>query len=254
MKLFINPECENLILKVTSIVKCNYFDKTKATATCFFCQTNENKKILITNKHVFDKCKSADLYITVANINNNLIENRIITLNLGNDIFFHKFYDVCTLDITNIYTDLSQNGLEPQLSFINEKGVLTDYSNLHIIQEVLMLGYPSGIINLSYNHPIIRVGVAATNIKEKYNNQEIFLTDIPTFGGSSGSPIFITDESGMIFLVGINSETFNHRFLTYPKQNKKRNRNKHNGFVKIPNNIGIAINSFVIREMLNLYK
>lgn len=252
--MYINDTCENLILKVTSIVECSYLNKTKSTATCFFCQTNSSRIILVTNKHVFNQCKVANLFVTVLNNNYGIIENATIQLNLGNDVLYHTFYDICTLDITNIYNDLINHNLIPQLTFIRENGILTDYSGLRILQDIIMLGYPSGIINIGTNHPIVRTGTTATCIKEKYNNHEIFLTDIPTFGGSSGSPIFVANENGDVFLVGINSQTFNHRIPTYPKKFKKRNRNKDNGFVEIPNDIGIAVNSLIIKEMLSFYQ
>lgn len=250
--MYINNQCEKLMLKLTSIVQCTYNDRKTKSATCFFCQTNSSRIILITNKHVFENCITATLYITIHNRHNNLKEVIPLTLRLGTDIKFHGNYDICTLDITNIYIDLENKGLIPELTFLNENGILTDYSNLHILQEIIMLGYPSGIINIHNNHPIIRTGITATSINGKYNNQEIFLTDIPTFGGSSGSPILITNDDGTLFLIGINSETFNQVTPIYSPK-RLYQKSKIVGYVEIPNDIGIAINSRVIKEMLNNY-
>ena len=116
-----------------------------------------------------------------------------------------------------------------------------------------MLGYPNGIINSTTNHPIIRTGYIATNIKEKYNGYEIFLTDIPTFGGSSGSPILISNENGDVYLIGINSQTYNQPTKVYSPYNRLYHKKKVVGHVNIPNNVGIAINSRIIKEMINYY-
>jgi len=250
--MYIDEIQQEIMLKTTSKIECVYTDNTVKTATCFFCQTNSLKIVLVTNKHVFKDCKIAKLYLTVYHQESNLYENIDLTLTLGNDILFHSFYDISTLDITNIYNVLINDGLLPQLNFITETAIITDYSMLHPLQDIVMLGYPSGIINLSTNHPITRIGVTATSIKETYNNHEIFLTDLPTFGGSSGSPIFITNSEGLLFLVGINSETFLQHTPVYSKPRLFQKR-KIVGYVDIPNDIGIAINSRIIKEMLANY-
>ena len=113
-------------------------------------------------------------------------------------------YLQCFSNIKNVH--ISLYNLDLQMEFIHEDRVLPDYHNLGLIQKILMIGYPSAIVSNGRNCPIMRVGIAATDIKERFNNEEIFLTDIPAFGGSSGSPIFVADETGEIFLVGINSQ------------------------------------------------
>lgn len=61
---------------------------------------------------------------------------------------------------------------------------------------------PQGMKGDPLGCPIIKSGITATPISKKYNDQEIFLTDILSFPGSSGSPIFIKYNDSYI-LVGI---------------------------------------------------
>ena len=135
---------------------------------------------------------------------------------------------------------------------LNEAGIFVNYDELDFIQEILMVGYPDGIIDLVTNNPVVRTGVTATPIRHKYNNQEIFLMDIPSFWGSSGSPILIATEAGKIRLVGINFETELNERPVYDKTYKDSTKNII-GYVRIPNDIGRAVNSKIIKEMLDQY-
>lgn len=248
----INQQTQELLLKVTSIIKCTYPNTAPKQATCFFCQKMDGRIILVTNKHVFENALTAELFLTIHNTDTNGYENRNFRLNLGNDIKHHQNYDISTLDFTNINETLKSNNTTPQISAIKEAGILTDYDNIDFIQELLMIGYPDGIIDSSTNNPVIRTGVTATPIKYKYNDQEVFLTDLPTFWGSSGSPILIANNNGSVKLVGIAYRTELNERPVYDKQCGNPDRNII-GYVQIPNDIGRAVNSRIIKEMLDLY-
>ena len=250
----INQQCEGLILGLTSIITCKNYNKPDTTATCFFCKSISGKIILVTNKHVLKDCKSFRLKLTTINKLDNSKKTVNYDINMKDDIVYHAVYDIATLDITSAYNIMLNNtNYIPQLCCITENGILTDYNKLPVFQEILMLGYPNGIINSETNHPIIRTGYAATNIKEKYNGRELFLTDIPTFGGSSGSPILISNENGDVYLIGINAKTYTQPTRVYSSNNRLYHKRKTIGYVDIPNNIGIAVNSKIIKEMINYY-
>ena len=250
--MIINQQTQELLLKVTSKIICTYSNAESKQATCFFCQKTDGRIILVTNKHVFENAVTADLYLTILNNNTQAYENKTLSITIGNDIKHHAKYDISTLDFTNINDSLKMSNLTPQITMINETAVVTDYDNLDFIQEILMIGYPDGIIDLIKNNPVVRTGVTATPIKHKYNNEEVFLTDIPTFWGSSGSPILIPDGNGSVRLVGLNYETILNERPVYDKNAGSSDRNII-GYVQIPNDIGIAISSIIIKEMLDLY-
>lgn len=59
------------------------------------------------------------------------------------------------------------------------------------IEDVIMIGYPSGMIDTYNNKPVVRKGITATSLKLDYEGTPDFLIDISCFPGSSGSPVFL---------------------------------------------------------------
>lgn len=62
------------------------------------------------------------------------------------------------------------------------------------IEDILFVGYPSGIYDHANNLPIIRKGSTATHLAVDYEGKPIFLIDASVFQGSSGSPVLIYDN------------------------------------------------------------
>lgn len=62
------------------------------------------------------------------------------------------------------------------------------------IEEIFMIGYPFGLWDEFNNIPIIRKGTTATPYFLNYENEKVFLIDIPVFPGSSGSPVVLFNE------------------------------------------------------------
>ena len=61
-------------------------------------------------------------------------------------------------------------------------------------ENVIMIGYPIGLIDEVHNAPLMRKGMTATHPRYDYNGQSIFLIDCACFPGSSGSPVFLLDN------------------------------------------------------------
>ncbi len=59
------------------------------------------------------------------------------------------------------------------------------------VEEVLFIGYPSGIYDKANNLPISRKGITATPCRVDYESNPVFLIDASVFPGSSGSPVFL---------------------------------------------------------------
>lgn len=73
------------------------------------------------------------------------------------------------------------------------------YSNqkmdrLNSIENIVMIGYPNGIVDNLDSYPISRRGVTATPPFADYNSNPDFMVDCACFPGSSGSPIFLLDQ------------------------------------------------------------
>lgn len=69
--------------------------------------------------------------------------------------------------------------------------MIGDFSAL---ENVVMVGYPIGIVDAANNFPIVRRGITSTPYATNYQGKREFLADIPVYGGSSGSPIFVMNE------------------------------------------------------------
>lgn len=68
-----------------------------------------------------------------------------------------------------------------------------NWEMLDAIEDIIMIGYPDLKIGADF-FPIVRKGNTATSLQHKYLGMDRFLADIPVFGGSSGSPIFIYSQ------------------------------------------------------------
>lgn len=71
-------------------------------------------------------------------------------------------------------------------------------SELDAIEPVTFIGYPNGIWDSKNFLPIARRGTTATPISVDFEGTPCFLVDASVFGGSSGSPVFITDQSTIV--------------------------------------------------------
>jgi hypothetical protein len=115
------------------------------------------------------------------------------------------------------------------------------------------VGYPNGISDAVNNVPVCRRGITATPAYLNFEERTEFLIDAAIYPGSSGSPVFIfnqsgwTDRSGQtlmgglrIMLVGIVYATAQHsvegelKIVPAPTDRTM-------AISKIPNNIGVCI-------------
>ncbi len=58
-------------------------------------------------------------------------------------------------------------------------------------EQVIFIGYPTGLSDTFNNTPISRTGITATPVILDYEGKKSFLIDASVFPGSSGSPVFI---------------------------------------------------------------
>ena len=59
-------------------------------------------------------------------------------------------------------------------------------------EEIVFIGYPSGLRDEHNSTPLIRRGITASPIWNDFGNDPIFLIDAGVYPGSSGSPVFST--------------------------------------------------------------
>ncbi|MDA8400907.1 MAG: hypothetical protein M0008_12870 [Actinomycetota bacterium] len=69
-------------------------------------------------------------------------------------------------------------------------------NDLDAIEPIVFVGYPNALFDKANLTPITRRGYTATPISLNYNGLSTFLIDASVFPGSSGSPVFVYNESG----------------------------------------------------------
>ncbi|MDY0269997.1 hypothetical protein [Trichloromonas sp.] len=123
-----------------------------------------------------------------------------ISLPLAGNLLLHPDPDIdlCAIDITIPYGLILQSGRQLRSMNLNSTWLLSpdDRKNLRDIEQVLVIGYPSGLWDSHNNMPIARRGSTATHALALYAGKRNFLVDVAAFQGSSGSPVF-TYESPM---------------------------------------------------------
>lgn len=67
-------------------------------------------------------------------------------------------------------------------------------SKLSALEDIIFIGYPSGIRDERNGTPLIRRGITATPVWNDYDGKPTFLIDAGVFPGSSGSPVFILNQ------------------------------------------------------------
>lgn len=67
-------------------------------------------------------------------------------------------------------------------------------SQLAAMEEVVFIGYPSGLRDETNANPLIRRGITSTPVWNDFHGRPVFLIDAGVFPGSSGSPVFILNQ------------------------------------------------------------
>lgn len=191
---------------VYSTVRIVCRDKTTLSrGTGFFMRRyfpdKTNINAIVTNNHVVDGYDYAE--ITLAGIDENGMpddKNHVtITINdLQKRRISHpdKNIDVCLLFVNDKIEEYEKAGKSVYYKAVGTEMTLlpTDYASLTSIEDVIMIGYPNGIMDTYNNKPVVRKGITATSLKLDYNGTPDFMVDIACFYGSSGSPVFLRKE------------------------------------------------------------
>ena len=69
-----------------------------------------------------------------------------------------------------------------------------DWNDLAAVEDVVFIGYPSGLRDETNATPLIRRGITATPVWNDFEGRPFFLIDAGVFPGSSGSPVFVLNQ------------------------------------------------------------
>lgn len=198
----------------TTLIECETKEGDRVTGTgfffSFFHDSDRCFPVVITNKHVVKGMTTGCFRLTESDKNGNPINNRHFLVKLSNDFqnkwLFHPDtnVDLCIMPIAPIITAAKR--IEKQFFFRTyDKRQLPDKQHLDeldVVEEILMIGYPIGIMDSRNNMPIVRRGTTATHPNIDYNGAKEFLIDAACFPGSSGSPVVVYDKNGYTTRLG----------------------------------------------------
>ncbi len=174
----------------------------------------EDKKgpFLVTNKHVIQGSKTGRITFTKKDPSG---ESYSPSIGLTSAVNFSQSdwqwtghpsrdIDIAVLPLAPITSHLENIGHPPYFrsiptSAIPEGDALQDFD---VVEEILFVGYPSGVYDGANNLPIFRKGITATCLTIDYEGRPIFLIDASVFPGSSGSPVFIYSKGQLDYKKG----------------------------------------------------
>lgn len=169
-----------------------------AFATCFFVQfklPNGNNAVLaISSRHVLNGAINVRISIPVERCGGRLPEYFAnITVKLNGKIICHPSPDI---DLAGFIIHHIENSDLPEgdkfyYRAISEINIPTfeDWDDINLGDEVFAIGCPHGLEDERNKRPLVRKGVIALLPKEL--ERPFLYIDMPTHGGSSGSPVII---------------------------------------------------------------
>ncbi|EPM0508433.1 trypsin-like serine peptidase [Pseudomonas putida] len=177
------------------------------TGTGFLFQFTRNGgdlPLIVTNKHVIENTVSAQL--TVHRGADGIAQlGQASTIEVPPNIWSKMWIghpdpdvDIAVAAFGPIYNMLQENGLSPFVCMILEEELPTEeqLKELDALEEVVFVGYPNGVWDRVNALPVLRRGTTATPLQVDFENSPRFIIDASVFGGSSGSPVFISNSGG----------------------------------------------------------
>jgi len=180
--------------------------------TFIFEKGTNQAPVMITNKHVLAGAEMIGLCVRKGDENGTPIpgpgEN--VTLHVSNfKIIEHPDpqVDLAAITLLPVAKVINEKlGWNPCFMGLSQSDVPTEsqWTEFSALEEVTMVGYPTGIADSYNNLPITRRGVTATPPGFDYMGNAEFLIDMAVFPGSSGSPVLILNQGAYPVADGIN--------------------------------------------------
>jgi hypothetical protein len=232
----------------------------------FFLQGDQNVPAIVTNKHVVAEAKIGHLRLTIQNDDG--------SADLGNFVEFvvpdfptrwiphpDPAVDLTIMPCAGLLQDLAKQGKKAFLVTLDPSLVPTDaeLTELTPLEDILVVGYPNGIIDSTHNIPVFRRGITATPASIDFNSKKEFLIDAAIFPGSSGSPVLLFNQGtyatrqgvtvgsrvkllGIVYAVFNNSVNGEISIVPAPTQARAVVNSQ------VPNNLGICVKASRVLE------
>lgn len=172
------------------------------------------------------------------------------------------------MNISKIITDLEVAGHQVLWkNIVNDTSPKADDIEKYIgpVEDVVFIGYPSGIWDSKNLLPVVRKGITATPYYVSFQGEPKFLIEASVFPGSSGSPVFIyyagsyPDKAGnlyagsRVFFLGILAQVFKRTEQGDIKIKEVPTAQVAIAEVQQMIDLGIVFNDSTVIECLNNY-
>jgi V8-like Glu-specific endopeptidase len=173
--------------------------KSIGTGFLFNYETDAgNIPFLVTNKHVINGAIKGTLDFNTIINGNSIGLGHIYSITLEN---FERGWimhpdpnvDLCIYPIAPILKKAEDKGvnLVGQYLGYNDIPSTSQINELDVVEDILMVGYPIGLLDENNNLPIFRKGTTATHPAIDFRDKKEFMIDCACFPGSSGSPVVL---------------------------------------------------------------
>jgi len=175
-----------------------------SVGTGFFFH-HEDRLFIVTNKHVIEGVtlgKFSVLKATGDNENKEPVLGECHEINFSESTFIghpDPNIDVAVMNVSNHMSQFGDGGNSAYWKHITaELFPTSEHYEKYIgpMEEIVFIGYPSGIWDTKNLLPITRKGMTASPCYIDFEGGKKFLIDASVFPGSSGSPVFIYYAGG----------------------------------------------------------
>jgi hypothetical protein len=181
---------------------------------------------LVTNKHVLKDVEKIRFFFIQSDGKKPLLGK---TYNIEIDNVQKMWFghpddkiDVAIMPFSGVINEIQERKWQIFYRSISKDLMLTPQQekDLDAVEDIVFVGYPTGIYDVVNYLPVVRRGITATPLNVDYAGLPQFLIDASVFPGSSGSPVFIMNcgsyspkSGGLVagsrfFLLGLISEVY----------------------------------------------
>jgi hypothetical protein len=178
-------------------------DPAVGTAFCFdhFPAGGQKITLLVTNRHVVEDSKSVSVRFHRRDAADTLSVNGYVDLSLSvteHDWTGHPDpgIDLCAIRLDIFQQEARRRTHELAVFALSSLAVPDDLTAFDAVEEIVMIGYPSGLWDSANNYPLFRRGITASHPGVDYEGKPRFVVDTACFAGSSGSPVLLPRDSG----------------------------------------------------------
>jgi len=161
-------------------------------------EPNRSIPLLVTNSHVVDGALDGVIELVERSGDQPVLQKRVRAQIDGRVLLARTDakLDIALIPLGPLLNQLDQAGrpvffrsLGPDI--IPSQAVVND---LAALEEIVFIGYPSGLRDEHNSTPLVRRGITASPVWNDFGNDPVFLIDAGVYPGSSGSPVFIMNQ------------------------------------------------------------